>query len=146
MASPGYACGDIVWREANHLFAGLRGYCKAEVVRSIERSHWEGCHDDDSAFVDIDRLVGKCRFEGYRARINDPLRYEARKCNARRNQIIVRGRVRIDVVTGVNPQRDEEVIARPAGGHVNVIFGARIPGRLVWGISEHARCVEAAGR
>ena len=130
-ASPSRACGDIVWREANHLCARLRGYRKAELVRSIECSRWEGRHDDDAAFVNIDRFIRECRFEGFRWWIDDSLRYRARKCNARRNQVIVRSRVRIDVITGVNPQRDEEIIARPADGHVNVIFGARTPGHLV---------------
>ena len=131
MASPGYACGDIVWREANHLCAGLRGYCEAEVVRSFEPFRREGRGYDDGAFVNLTGFVGECRFEGYPGRIDDALRNRARKCDARRNQVIVRGRVGIDVVPGVNAQCDQEGIARPAGGHVDVIFGARTPRRLL---------------
>src|SRR6516225_12081768 len=102
MASPGCACGNIVRREADLLCAGLCGYREAEFVCPVECSGCECCRNDDGAFVDIDGCIGECRFEGCRWRIDDPLRHGARKYDGRRNQVIVRGRVCIDLVTRVS--------------------------------------------
>jgi cytochrome c oxidase assembly protein subunit 11 len=43
----------------------------------VERAYRKGCSDNDSAFVDIDRFVGECRFERYRQWIGNPLWSEA---------------------------------------------------------------------
>jgi len=58
-------------------------------MRAIEHSRREGCRDDDGAFVDIDGVIGECRFEGYPGRIDNALGNRARKCDARRDQVIV---------------------------------------------------------
>jgi hypothetical protein len=43
-------------------------------MRGIEYSRRECCRDDDGALVDLDGVIGECRFEGYPGRIDNALR------------------------------------------------------------------------
>jgi hypothetical protein len=82
------------------------------------------------AFVDIDRVVRELRLENHRWRVGNPLRLDPRERDVRRDQVLGRGWVRVDVKTGINAQRYQQHVAGTVHSiHSDVSPGAAAPRR-----------------